>query len=171
MPFQSSPHPEPAYVPCGPGSVVYEIPGNPAPKGSRFAFARGPAENPQNVSDVVLSLPRAFVASFVGFMAEAGTIDREPTETELDAIMQAIGSMLVDTQAEVLERVAGQLIDTLSDGDKEAAFRRTVEGVAGRIVRRAVREGEMSTEEAATHAEMLRRMLEERAQGDEGSEA
>lgn len=140
------------------GTITYPVPSE-LPEAHRLVFCRANADTPSAPLDVVMTLPRALVEDYAGFLSDCGTIDRSPTPEEITVIMQLIANHLAKEQIAIMERVTNLLIERLSDGDHEAAAERTLDAVTDTFLRQAIATGRLTAEEAEAKRGDVRAML------------
>ena len=140
------------------GTITYPVPSE-LPESHRLVFARAKPDAPNALLDVVLTLPRALVEDYAGFLSNCGTIDRDPSPDEITLIMQLIANHLAREQIEIMGRVTTLLIERLSDGDHAAAADRTLDAVTDTFLRQAIASGRITAEEAESKRGDVREML------------
>jgi hypothetical protein len=145
------------------GTLVFPVPSH-LPVGSRLVLAHASGDDANHLLNVALSLPREEIEAYATFMARHGAIDREPTGTEINAIMQLIGNQLVDAQIEILGNVSAFLINRLGSGNMEEARKACTDSLAEQITAEAVKGGALSPTDSAETTEAIAKALQEWAE-------
>lgn len=148
-------YPRPTIHPGPRGMILYAVPSSPLPENQRLVFAAAREEDHGHIENVTLSIPRDRVEAFLEFMARTGAIDREPTAQECSAFMMHLGNVLVSAQIDALASVSEVAINTLGDGDQDAARERCLGNLAEGMARSRAKAEGLTQDEAAQEAERM----------------
>lgn len=153
------------------GSCVFPVPCGAIPESARLVFGHGAAHDHTHLLDMVLTFPRTEIEAYAAFLARHGAIDREPTGTEVDTMMQLVGNQLAETQAEIMANLSRFLIERLGNGDHEAARAAATGSIAAQIAAEAMKAGAIEPGEAEETREAIeeaiRKWADRMAEGHE----
>lgn len=142
------------------GTLVWPVPSQTIPADRVSVFGHSTAEQPQRVLDICFTLPRDEIQEYAVFLARHGAIDREPTDDEINTLMQLAGNQMVEWQTELFGRFSEFLIDRLGSGDRTAAREACTDSIAATITAEAIKANAIPPEEADETRELIRKAIE-----------
>jgi hypothetical protein len=140
--------------------VIYPVPTSPVSTKFTRAVCIAPKNDPMAIESTTLIIERKMVEKFAAFLAGHGAIDREPTASEMNVLMQTVSSALAAMQIEAMGIVSEALFATLGDPNAEpGSMEDTVSAtMADNATREAIAQGLPREKAEEFRADFLQRL-------------
>jgi hypothetical protein len=140
--------------------IIYPVPTSPISTKFTRAVCIAPKDDPMAIESTTLIIERRMVEKFAAFLAGHGAIDREPTASEMNVLMQTVSSALATMQIEAMSIVSEALFATLGDPSADpSAIEDTVSAtMADNATREAIAQGMPREQAEEFRADFLQRL-------------